>query len=206
VISLRVRPGSHVVRSVPLAEVAPSARVDDTIRAGIGKAVLIGRARTPEEDLDFSVGMLEEMAVRALSPSTNDPYTALNALDDLSAGLVTLAGRAPAPPCHRDAHGNLRVVAPTVSLADLLDRVLDAMRRYALDHPSVLQRTLELVEQVGDVTRDPALRRRMDVQVEHLLDAFERSGAQDCDVQRLRRHADQARRSLAAPAVRTDVA
>ena len=29
------------------------------------------------------------MAVRALSPGTNDPYTAVNALDDLAAGKLS---------------------------------------------------------------------------------------------------------------------
>lgn len=198
VIRLLVRPGSHTIQDSTLALVAPPANAGEAVRAGIRKGVLIGRSRTPQEDVEFSIAMLEEIAVRALSPGTNDPYTALNALDDLSAGLVTLAGRAPASPCRHDAHGQLRVVAPAVALADLLDRVLDAMRCYAMDHPRVLHRTLDLVEQVAGVTRDPAARSRLDAQAGYLLEAFERGDPQACDAEQVRRHVADVRRPLAA--------
>ncbi|MDQ3450602.1 MAG: DUF2254 domain-containing protein, partial [Actinomycetota bacterium] len=85
VVSLRVRPGQHTIDGTPLAVLWPPRRVDDDVRAEIRAALKVGHARTPQEDVGFPALLLEEMAVRALSPGTNDPYTALNALDDLSA-------------------------------------------------------------------------------------------------------------------------
>lgn len=197
VVWLRIRPGSHTIDGVPLAVLWPPDRVDDDLQKAMRKAIVIGQARTPQEDVEFSVLLLEEMAVRALSPGTNDPYTAVNALDDLAAGLVLLAGRGTPSSSRCDAQGLLRVVAPTVSLSDLLDHVLDAIRLYAVEHPIVLHRTLELVDQVGVASRLPAVRARMDTQVQQLVEAFARSSPQGCDAEDLTRHADRVRRSLA---------
>ncbi len=115
------------------------------------------------------------MAVRALSPGTNDAYTALNALDDLTAGLVALASRRTPSPYRHDTHGQLRVVTPRVALVDLLDHVLDAVRWYAVEHPTVLHRTLDLVEQVGAASGRPAVRARLDNHVLQLVEAFDAS-------------------------------
>ena len=45
--------------------------------------------------------------------------------------------------------------------ANLLDHLLDAMRIYAVEHPTVLHRTLDLLAQVGHARPDAATRRRM---------------------------------------------
>ena len=92
-VVLRVRPGGHVAEGTTLATLWPPERVDDELADEVRACVLTGSARTPEQDIAFSVQVLEEMAVRALSPGTNDPYTAINALDELSAGFARLVGR-----------------------------------------------------------------------------------------------------------------
>ncbi|MBA2574026.1 MAG: DUF2254 domain-containing protein [Nocardioidaceae bacterium] len=196
VVSLRIRPGSHVIEGAALGALWPPGQVNDALLAKILKSIRVGRARTPHEDVAFSALLLEEMAVRALSSGTNDPYTAINALDDLSAGLVRLAGRRTPSKFRYDPQGNLRVVAPVVTLTDLLDHLLDAMRLYAIEHPSVVHRTLELVEQVGAASKHPSARARMDKQVQRLVEAFALSSPQGCDLEELRRHADRVGRSL----------
>jgi uncharacterized membrane protein len=188
-VSLRVRPGSHAIEGAPLAVLWPPDRVGDGARDAVHGCLDIGRARSPDQDVEFAVLVLEELAVRALSPGTNDPYTAVNALDDLAAGLVRLAGRSTPSPYRYDDRGALRVVAPRVTLTDLLDRVFDAMRVYAVDHPTVLRRTLELAAQIGAATGKPDVRVRLEEHVERIVEAFARSTPQACDLHELRRQA-----------------
>lgn len=197
VVHLQVRPGTHCTQGSPVARVVPAERASLGVLVGVREVVRVARSRTPDQDVEFPVLQLEEMAVRALSPSTNDPYTAINALDDLSAGLVSLAGRRTPSPYRYDSRGHLRVVAPTVVLDDLVDHVLDAMRWYATGHPTVLHRTLDLVHDVGTASSRAAVRVGLAVHVRHLVEAFERSSPQDCDAEGLRRHAEQVHRSLA---------
>ena len=44
-------------------------------------------------DIEFAIRQLVEVADRALSPGTNDPYTAISVLDRLGASLCDVAGR-----------------------------------------------------------------------------------------------------------------
>lgn len=188
-VSMKVRPGDHVTDGAVLAVLWPPAELDDNLRDSARQSVRTGRARTPLEDVEFAALLLEEMAVRALSPSTNDPYTAINALDSLASGLVMLAGRRMPSPYRYDHEGRLRVIAPAVSFIHILDHLLDAMRTYAVEHPTVLHRTLELVAQVGAVCQDRALRVRMDTHVGRLVEAFAATSPQDNDLEALTEHA-----------------
>ncbi|HVL85895.1 MAG TPA: DUF2254 domain-containing protein [Pseudonocardia sp.] len=198
VLVLPVRPGSHVLPGDALAVAWPADRLDDAAARRVRSCFLVTQARSPYQDVDFGVLVLEEMAVRALSPSTNDPYTALNALDDLAAGLVRLAGR-PVPSGHRyDRSGRLRVVVPRPAVADLVGRVFDAMRLNALPHPIVLHRTLELARQIGAASCTPDLAGALARHVARLVEAFERTGPQACDLDDLRRHAAEVEHRLRA--------
>ena len=108
-ISLCVRPGQHVTHGARVAVVWPRVPLPDKLQNATRGAVRLGRSRDPHQDVEFPAQLLEEMAVRALSPSTNDPYTAINALDDLASGLIELAGRTAPSPYRLDEDGRLRV-------------------------------------------------------------------------------------------------
>lgn len=198
VISLLIRPGSHAIDGTAIAVLWPPDRVGHEASGAVNDCVTVGQARSPDQDVEFEVLVLEEMAVRALSPGTNDPYTAVNALDDLAAGLARLASRSSPSPYRYGDNGQLRVVAPRVVLTDLLDRLFDAMRVYAVAHPTVLRRTLELAEQVGAASLQPAVLARLSAHIGRVIEAFERSAPQTCDLVELRRQADDAPHSLSS--------
>ncbi|MCB2061499.1 MAG: DUF2254 domain-containing protein, partial [Novosphingobium sp.] len=50
-------------------------------------------SRTPEQDLEFSIDELVEIALRALSPGINDPFTAITAVHWLGAATAELGNR-----------------------------------------------------------------------------------------------------------------
>jgi uncharacterized membrane protein len=188
-----------VIEEQVIALVVPADRLDDDLSRSIRGAVSIARARSPYQDVEFAVQQLTELAVRALSPGTNDPYTAINALDDLASGLSVLAERA-VPSAERfDAAGRLRVQAPAVDVADLVSEVMDNMRWYASDHPAVLLATLDLVERVGDGAERRRVRARLVAEVERLEEAVRRSDWQDHDAEVFADRADEVRRNLARP-------
>lgn len=86
-IRLLVRPGDYVSVHSPVAEIRPPKSVD------VVAAMRIGERRTPEDDPEFAVRQLVEIAVRALSPAINDPYTAVAVLDRLGDAACSLKGR-----------------------------------------------------------------------------------------------------------------
>ena len=197
-IALRTRPGQYVLDDTVIALVHPPARAE-AVAGAIQGAFHVADARSPYQDPEFGVQQLTEMAVRALSPSTNDPYTAINALSDLSVGLARLAARTPPSATRLDEDGTARVHAPAVSVAELIGSVIDAMRWHAAAAPGVMHATLGIVELVGDHARTQALRAELAAHVDLLEEAFTAAGNLPHDVARLTEHAAAVRASLVRP-------
>ncbi|SDS54255.1 Uncharacterized membrane protein [Agrococcus carbonis] len=110
-------------RSRPLARV--SGDIDDETRRAIVAAFRVGARRSFEQDPRFGVIALAEIGSRALSPSTNDPGTAIEVI----AALQRVFERAlTTAPDRSVAHPSLAVVPPT--LEELL---VDAFRPIARD-------------------------------------------------------------------------
>ncbi|WP_250445149.1 DUF2254 domain-containing protein [Actinotalea sp. C106] len=198
VVRLEVRPGRYVLPDTIIARLHPVGQTDQRVVQAVQATLLVTDERTPHQDVEFAVQQLTEMAVRALSPGTNDPYTAINALDDLSAGLAMLAARRHPSARRFDQDGALRVHAPAPDATGLVRGVLDSMRWYAAGAPSVMHQTLELVERVGTRAHDPELRVDLVRQLGLLEDAFAAAGHHEQDTRGFGEHARNVRAAVAA--------
>lgn len=94
-----------------------------------------------------------EIAIRALSPAVNDTFTAIACIDWLGDGLCKIAdGWRPAA-VHRDAAGNVRVIAVTVGFTRLVERAHDKIRQASRGMPAVMIRQLDgLAKVMGHVS------------------------------------------------------
>ena len=98
------------------------------LEALVGKAqssIELGSMPTAEQDIVFSVRQLSQIAVRALSPGINDPFTAYSCVDRLIEGLGTVLQRPEPPNCFSGETGRLRLITCELTFADLLDASLD---------------------------------------------------------------------------------
>lgn len=85
VIKLQLRPGEFGVKRTTLARVWPNRGRDQSLSETVNDTVITGVRRTPRQDIVCAVDELVEVAVRALSPGINDPFTAIACIDRLSA-------------------------------------------------------------------------------------------------------------------------
>lgn len=85
-LHLLVRPGSFVLPNQPVAQL--SKPVSDEDAASLRRCVVLGRARTEDQDIEFLIDQQVEMIARAMSPGVNDPITAMHCLNWLAAGLI----------------------------------------------------------------------------------------------------------------------
>ena len=111
-IRLAVRTGDFVHPGMALAYV--EGEVSDEVRDRILLAYATGASRTSAQDIEFSVDELVEIALRALSPGINDPFTAITCIHWITAALASLGGRNLA----RDADGRLYGAERVYCLAD----------------------------------------------------------------------------------------
>jgi uncharacterized membrane protein len=120
-IRLDVRPGQFLTASGTLASVAPRERCTPELQRAIVHSCILGSQRTSEQDVEFVLARLIEIALRALSTGHNDVFTASACIDHMCAGLVQLARRRIPSPFRSDAGGALRVIAPGPDRAMLIE-------------------------------------------------------------------------------------
>jgi uncharacterized membrane protein len=148
VIQLFYRPGHFVVRGGRLARVWPPDHVDAPMIERIRRVFLLGEQRTLEQDVEFAVNQLVEIALRALSPGINDPFTAITCVDRLGNALRRLAERKIPSPYRYDAAGTLRVITEAVDFAGVVDAAFDQIRQAARTSVAVTLRLLETIAAV----------------------------------------------------------
>ena len=103
----------------------------------------------------FPLGQLTEIAVRALSPGVNDPFTAVMCVDWLGDGLRKLVRRTIPSPYLVDEAGKLRVVAERSDFAGLLAAGVDPIRQSGRSQPMVMTRLLSMLAGVAARTSRP---------------------------------------------------
>ena len=144
VVRLRIRFGDAIVTGTPLAHAwagEPGAAVDTTaLEEALERAVRLDFERSAGRDVAYSLRTIVDILVRALSPGTNDPTTAVHALSHASALLGELAERQAADREVRDEDGTVRVVLPAWELPDLLQLVVEEPLQFAEGQPGVLRR------------------------------------------------------------------
>ncbi len=161
------RPGHYVVMGSPLATVWPGDRVTEKLAARVNSAFVVGSQRTPVQDVEFAVLQLVEIAVRALSPGINDPFTAVACVDRLGSALCRLAEREMPSPYRFDGQGRLRMVAPAVTFPGIVDAAFDQIRQSARSSAAVTIRLLETIAVIAAAAQRPedraALRRHAEM-------------------------------------------
>lgn len=139
------RPGHFLTQGATLVVAWPSERLDAALAEQLNDTFVLGTQRTPEQDVEFAMQQLVEIALRALSPGINDPFTAITCVDWLGATLSLLTTRQfPSPYCY-DAQGTLRLLTPPVTFAGLTATAFHQIRRAARSNVAVTLRLLEII-------------------------------------------------------------
>ncbi len=150
-IRLNYRPGQFVLCGAALFDVSPRERVPREQLAELQAAFRFGHQRTLVQDIEFSFQQLAEIALRALSPGINDPYTATSCLDELASGLVLFASRGAGSPVCRDRDGQARILLQRVDFAGLADTAFVQIRQSAGTFPAVMIHMLKVIESIASV-------------------------------------------------------
>jgi uncharacterized membrane protein len=160
VVRLETRPGAFVVRGAPLASVWPprgSAPRPDMERR-VQRSVDVGDVRTMQEDVDFGLRQLVDVALRALSPAVNDPTTAVEAILRLVTILRPLL-TSPLPPQVRvDSRGSVLLRPWDLDHAELVRHAFDELRQTSAPHPRValaLVRSYRMLMEALDADATP---------------------------------------------------
>ncbi len=156
-VSVERRVGHFIAAGVPLLRLSRPRVLAPSDEAAILETIDLGPVRTMEQDVEFGVLQLVDIALKAISPAVNDPSTAINCIDQLSRILVRVASRAPARAIVFDPPGTVRVALPELSFARLLDVAFEQIVHYGKGDVAVSIRLQRAFADISASTDDEGI-------------------------------------------------
>ncbi|MEO6828439.1 MAG: DUF2254 domain-containing protein, partial [Acidobacteriaceae bacterium] len=145
VLEVVFKPGDHLVERDEIVRVWGAGQLPDKPIERIQNSFLFGGERTPLQDIRYQFQQLTEVVIRALSPGINDPFTAVNGIDELTTGMALLA-RQPRPNGERqDRDGHLRLILSTPQVPEILEESVGHIATYGAGDRFVMARLRRLL-------------------------------------------------------------
>jgi uncharacterized membrane protein len=165
-VTIRVlrRVGHFVPAGIPLMMVSKGNRLPPEGTAELLAAFDLGPTRTLQQDVEFGVLQIVDVALKAISPAVNDPTTAINCIDQLSRILIRFVSREPPEELLYDPPGIVRASIGWIHFERLLDAAFEQIRMYSKTDVAVSLRLLRAFGDIAATTPDPEFRR---ILVEH---------------------------------------
>jgi uncharacterized membrane protein len=151
-LELYYRPGGHLVDGLMIGMLYSHNYLNQDSIDSILSQFVIGEIKTSQQDLEFSIHQMVEIALRALSPGINDPYTAIACIDNLKATMTYLA-KAKFPSKYRfDDKSNLRIIEDILAFEGVLDAAFNQIRQFSGGSPAVIIRLMEALATIYQFT------------------------------------------------------
>jgi uncharacterized membrane protein len=162
--------GSYVGAGTTIAVVHGREPTDiDSVEARLADCVLLTNERTLLQDPGFGIRQLVDIAIRALSPAVNDPTTASQVVDRITALLGSIIDRPDPTGWYADGSGTARVLVVPDTFATLLTLGYGEIIRYGADSPQVIRRVRAALDSLAGRVA-PASRPEIET-IRQLLDA-----------------------------------
>lgn len=174
-IAFESRVGDRVVTGSPLARVWPGHDAE-ALADKLVTCIDLGRKHDPASDPFYAQQQVVELAVRALSPGTNDPYTAVNVIEELAPALSELVASPHPASALEDESGTPRVFLRPVTLAELIDLPFHQIVPFADGQALVHRALVDLAGHIEQHNIHPELAGRAWAHVERIRDQAARSG------------------------------
>jgi uncharacterized membrane protein len=133
--------GQFLLRGQPLAHLTPPGKADEEMVHAICQAFVIGDERTPKQDIEFGIIEIADIAIKALSPSINDPTTAMRCIDRLTQILQELGHRRPAAE-PRTEDGSTPFLARHLQYERAVGLAFDQIRHFGASNPAISKKLL----------------------------------------------------------------
>lgn len=149
--------------------------LDDLPIGRLANCIELGIERTMTQDAAFGIRQIVDIAERALSPGTNDPTTALQALDQVHDLLRRLAVRRIPSPFRLGPEGEVLLHLPRPGWDNYVALGIDEIRQYGQGSIQIARRLRHLlldIASVAPVPRRAAIDRQLRLLDEGLDAAF----------------------------------
>ena len=155
------RVGHFVPAGVHIVSVNDPEKLTEDFAAEIISTFDIGPTRTLQQDIEFGILQIVDIALRAISPAVNDPSTAICCIDHLSRILIQFGSREPTESKYYSPPGKLRIYVPAMDLDKLVHSAFDQIRVYSKGDAAVSLRLLRALTDVSVTVEDAETRKML---------------------------------------------
>lgn len=158
VIRVVCEPGDFAIPGADLAHIWPASEDALQLSDEINAMFMLGPRRQTMQEVRIYFDELTEIALRALSPAINDPFTAITSIEWLTAGFTTMVRRQQPSRYVYDSQGSLRLVKDDAEFGELINSVFDQIREFTGNNLTVLAALLEAITAIAPCTQTSAQR------------------------------------------------
>jgi len=151
------RIGHFSPAGVALFRVSPGERLNPERARQLLSTFDMGPTRTMQQDVEFGVVQIVDIALRAISPAVNDPSTAISCIDQLGRILIRFVSRKPPVSLLCDPPHVVRVIVPWIGIEGLLDTAFEQIRHYSASDIAVSLRLLRALDDIASTCHDPGI-------------------------------------------------
>ncbi|HEV3331440.1 MAG TPA: DUF2254 domain-containing protein [Bryobacteraceae bacterium] len=148
------RVGLFVPAGTPLLRAYKGDRLNRTVVQELRRAFDLGPSRTLQQDIEFGILQIVDIALKAISPAVNDPSTGIGCVDQLSRIMIRYVSKEPLDSLLYDPPGVFRVKIPWSDFDQLLTSAFEQIRLYAKADVAV---SLRLLRALGDIATTTTL-------------------------------------------------
>jgi uncharacterized membrane protein len=156
-VRLLRRVGHFVPEGVALFGASPEERIDPERTRELRAAFDIGPTRTLQQDIEFGVIQIVDIALKAISSAVNDPSTAITCVDQLGRIMIRFVSRNSPVSLLCDPPHVVRVIVPWIGTESLLDTAFEQIRHYSMSDIAVSMRVIRAFDDIASTCGDPRL-------------------------------------------------
>ncbi|WP_046756446.1 DUF2254 domain-containing protein [Kordia jejudonensis] len=146
IVKILHKPGNYIVCGQPIFAIfqqksSNKETLDDSF--SLIETFKIATKKTFFQDIEFGIHQIVEIASKALSPSINNPYTAVVCIDNLTSILCKLLQSDIPDATIKDEDGQIRVLLINDSFEGFLEAAFNLIRQYGKTSPFIIIKLME---------------------------------------------------------------
>lgn len=190
-LQLYHRPGSFLVKGIQIGELYAHEPWEEEKMRKLVRQFVIATTKTAQQDLEYSIHQMVEIAARALSPGVNDPFTAIACIDNLTSTMSYLA-EVKFPSRYRyDEEGDLRVIVDPLDFEGVLDAAFNQIRQFSAGSTAVIIRMMEALITIQQFTKIDSHKKAVIKHAQMVLNIGEQTIKEENDIADLRERAEK---------------
>tara|TARA_R110002110_G_scaffold415856_3_gene658489 strand:- start:69326 stop:70639 length:1314 start_codon:yes stop_codon:yes gene_type:complete len=195
-VELLVQSGNFLKSNIVMFYIYHEESLPENISQDLLKCFRIGSQRSTTQDIEFIFEQMAEIGIRALSPSLNNPYTAILCLDFIAESLILLAQTDLPPTILMSKKQSSGLILSRTNHKEIIKKAFDRFRQQAVNDLSVSIKFMQIIEEVIKCSQNQYIKKYLLTHAKLLYEAQESKIKNSTDLSDLKKSLNKINKSL----------